>query len=258
MNKCLHLLIMIFLVQSCTSISQFIKKVEDDNDLWGNVNIDRIKMYFKKGSVIERDKEKYALKIKDSFSRAEKFSQIQYQDSIKVIILENSKEIKDLLGVETSGISFPDDGIIVEIAGVINTLHEKMHLLTIKKWGMPKKWLSEGMAVYSDNKWWGEELYNLSNYLKKHDKRLPLNALQDDKSFDNLNNLYSYPQSGSLVKYIDEIYGRKKLLELWKSNNFEKVLGINAENLIVDWEGALEKHSADGIDYLTRLGIKAE
>ena len=78
---------MIFLIQSCTSISQFIKKVEDDNDLWGNVNIDRIKMYFKKGSVIERDKEKYALKIKDSFSRAEKFSQIQYQDSIKVIIL---------------------------------------------------------------------------------------------------------------------------------------------------------------------------
>lgn len=146
--------------------------------------------------------------------------------------------------------------MVIEVRSVASTCHEKFHLLSLNTWGIPKQWISEGMAVACDGNWWGYSLHELTHYLLINNQMPKINLIiRNNRSFRSLDSRFSYPVAGSLIQYIDETYGRKKLLNLWKSGDIKSSLGINIETLERDWKKEIENYSVKGIEYLPEINF---
>ena len=128
--------------------------------------------------------------------------------------------------------------------------HEFHHIIVHKMWGMQdEKILSEGFAVYSDDKWHDYELHSLCNYLLIKGKLLSLKEISDN--FSKHSSLITYPQSGSFIKYLYEKYGCEKLKLLWR-NGFKKLENIynsSLDKIEAEWLETIKKENCDNIKY---------
>jgi hypothetical protein len=162
-----------------------------------------------------------------------------YEPTIHLFIVDSREEMKKLVGWETNGSAFYKyntlTGIASERINSIYSNHELFHVIAMNLWGIPDIWLNEGMAVYSDNKWHGHELYELTKYLVDNNRHVTLKRLIKD--FRKVDDLISYPLIGSFVKFIDETYGRDIILEFWKTKtiNFKRLTGKTINELELDW-----------------------
>jgi hypothetical protein len=162
--------------------------------------------------------------------------------------------MEQLIGSQTNGVGFPSTRVLCFVFGEkINASgsHELMHVMAGNTWGTkPKTWLSEGFATFSDDRWHGYGLHDLGKFLL-HDKKLvPLEKLIDN--FREHSDMVSYPQSGSLVKFIYEQYGAEKVKLLWKNGSakdISRVLGIDVELLEKDWHRKLIAADASYVKY---------
>ncbi|BFP39419.1 hypothetical protein FGF1_02640 [Flavobacteriaceae bacterium GF1] len=96
-------------------------------------------------------------------------------------------------------------------------------------------WFVEGLAVYASGQLDKDRLTRLNDFLSTNQ---PPSKLSD---FWKGNNKYGL--SGSMVKYIDIKYGRKKLIELLGFNQLEgllKSLGTTENELIMEWRETLK------------------
>jgi hypothetical protein len=126
-------------------------------------------------------------------------------------------------------------GVASEKINSIYSNHELFHVVAMNLWGVPDIWVNEGMAVYSDNKWHGYDLFQLTKYLVDNDRYVSLNKLI--KNFRKVDDLISYPLTGSFVKYVDETYGRETLIRIWKSKTkyLRRLTGRTIKELEGDW-----------------------
>lgn len=176
-----------------------------------------------------------------------------YEARIFLFIVESRARMKDLIGHETNGSAFYKDNVVTGIASKerrsIFTTHELFHIMAMNEWGVPKTWINEGMAVYSSGKWHGNDLYQLTKYLYDTNRYVSLKTMI--KKFKKVDNFLSYPLMGSFAKYLDETYGREKVIEIWqsKSNKLEVITGKSIEELENDWLMKVQEIDYEGIDY---------
>lgn len=176
-----------------------------------------------------------------------------YNARIYMFIVESRSRMKDLIGRETNGIAFYKDNAIAGIASQdkrsLFSTHELFHVIAMNLWGVPENWINEGMAVYSSGKWHGYDLYQLTKYLVDTNRYVSLNELI--KKFNKVDDLISYPLTGSFVKFLDETYGLEKVIEIWqsKSNKLEVITGKSIEELENDWLMKVQEIDYEGIDY---------
>jgi len=258
MKNIICLLIGIFLLQSCSLIKSTrkitIDQILDNGTNWKKVNHDEKTIYYIDKSETSSNISEISQKTIKGINQAKKYLGEEYLRPINIVTVDNFEEIEKILNKKTSGHAFPQNDLVVEISGVSETCHEKFHVLSINKWGSTKSWLSEGAAVSCDGEWWGTELHELANYLLENKKLIPINKLtKSNKSFLKENNLFSYPQSGSMVQFIEEKYGREKLLHLWKSGDFQKSIGKSNIEFESEWQKEIKNYSTSGIDYLDKI-----
>jgi hypothetical protein len=162
-----------------------------------------------------------------------------YRTRIHLFIVDSREQMKLLVGWETNGSAFYDYNTVTGIASQktnsIYSNHELFHVVAMNEWGIPDIWLNEGMAVYSDNKWHGYDLYQLSKYFVDNHRNVSLDKLI--KNFRKVDDLISYPLAGSFVKYLDETYGRAMVIKIWKSKtkNMKRLTGKTVKQLEADW-----------------------
>jgi hypothetical protein len=129
--------------------------------------------------------------------------------------------------------------------------HELMHVMANNTWGMkPKPWLNEGFATYSDDRWHGYGLHDLSKFLLLERKLIPLEKLIDD--FRGHNDMISYPQAGSFVKFLYETYGSEKVKQLWakgSAKDLARILGHDVTSLEKAWHQKLIEADASRVQY---------
>lgn len=158
---------------------------------------------------------------------------------IHLFIVESRQEMKSLEGHETNGSAYYAENAITGIASEkINSIyanHELFHLVAMNVWGVPDTWINEGMAVYADNNWHGQDLYQLTKYLVDNKRYIALNKMI--KHFRVVDDIVSYPLIGSFVKYLDETYGRQTLIKIWKAKtkNLKRLTGKSIKELEKDW-----------------------
>jgi len=96
-------------------------------------------------------------------------------------------------------------------------------------------WLVEGVATYVSGQLTGKRKERIKELIAE--KKIPA----------TLDNFWKGPEkyglSGSLVAYIDKVYGRRKLFELLKFTNKQdalQFLGTTEAQLIADWQNSLK------------------
>ncbi len=182
-----------------------------------------------------------------------------YRSKLNLFMVDSRERIKKIIGMETNGIAKVDDNTVYSVFNsTIKTYgkHEFCHVITCNEWGMYKEiWLSEGLAVNSDNKWWGFEIHSLANYLKARGKLIPIEDVIE--SFHKYESFITYPECGSFVKYIKEKYGLDIIKELWKLGRigFENKLGKNISEIEKEWIQEINKHNYAKIDYEEKVFV---
>ncbi len=240
------------LFSGCTTHSSksLLKQILTDRKKWIETPGKRIVMYRHKNPDYPVPAPASLSRLDSAAMNALEFTgELNYSRPIRIIVTPDMAGIKDLTGKTTNGIAFPKENLIVEMDGVTGACHEILHLIGTNSWGKPKAWISEGMAVYCDDNWWGYDLHALARYLQLNRKLTPLKALIRDKGFHSIDPRYSYPQAGSMVRFIDQQYGRQKLIKLWQTNDFSASLGKTAEEIEIAWLNVIEDTSAEGIRY---------
>jgi hypothetical protein len=109
-------------------------------------------------------------------------------------------------------------------------------------------WLAEGLATY------------VSGQLDEEHRGEDAEALAKGKGPTLLatawSGRYRYAVSGSLVRFVDQKYGRKKLIELLgmtKPEEVLKALGTTEETLLRDWANAVKQSSSRHTSRLRRI-----
>lgn len=92
-------------------------------------------------------------------------------------------------------------------------------------------WFIEGLAVYASGQCDAKRMKEIKE------------AIAENNIPQNLNKMWSgnlrYGLAGSLVMYIDQKYGREKLIELLKFNNLEELLSTlqaNEPEMLIEWK----------------------
>jgi len=246
------------LLCSCSSINPLSKKslnkILDKRDDWKQVKKGEITIHYIDKSEVSQNIDSVIRQTELGVEKARKFLGEEYNRPINIITVDNKKIINQLIGQEIDGSCFPGSDSAIEVSEASPVCHEKFHLLSINAWGMSKYWINEGTAVACDGVWWGFKLHNLANYLFQQNKIIALSKLtKSNISFGLKDFRFSYPQAGSIIKYIDERYGRVKLLKLWKEGDVQKSLGITINELENEWIDEIKKFSTEGINYLEKI-----
>ena len=215
--------------------------LENKNFQWlTDSSSQELTIYYPADSWTDKKIENVRQRVISHFNSVKSFVNIKsYETRIHLFVVDSREQMKLLVGWETNGSAYYKyntmTGIASEKTNSIYSNHELFHLVAMNLWGVPDIWLNEGMAVYSDNKWHGYDLYQLTKYLVDNNRYISLTKLIKD--FRKADDLISYPLTGSFVKYLDETYGRDIVIKIWKNKtkNLKRLTGKTIKDLEVDW-----------------------
>ena len=197
-------------------------------------------IYYNVDSWTAKNIEKVKQRVLNHFNSVKSFVNIKsYHSRIHLYVVESREQMKSLVGHETNGSAFYQyntlTGIASEKMNSIYSNHELFHVVAMNLWGVPDIWINEGMAVYADNKWHGHDLYQLTKYLADNNRLVSLDRLL--KNFRKVDDLVSYPLTGSFLKYLDETYGRDTVMKIWKAKTkkIKDFTGKTIKELESDW-----------------------
>ena len=214
-------------------------------------------LYFIENAEVTKDITASIQKTEQGINRALAFLGEPYSAPINIITVDDRQTINRLINRETDGTALPGSNTVIEVSGVSSTCHEKFHLVSINTWGMPKYWISEGSAVACDDEWWGYDLHKLANHMLLHNKLIPFEKMvKNNSGFKKEDSRISYPQAGSIIKYIDEKYGRDSLLKVWRSNDIQNSLGKSISEFEKEWIQEIKKHNGKNINYLDKINME--
>jgi len=93
--------------------------------------------------------------------------------------------------------------------------HEVVHLITRQWPGNGTALLGEGLAVYLSGSWHAESVDVAVQNLQDEGTLLPLPSLVATTNFRTRDDLISYPQAGSFVKFLVETYGLAEFRQVY-------------------------------------------
>ena len=248
-------ILILFLGQGLLGQISHTRLLENKNFKWlADSSSQELTIYYQLDSWTDKKVETVRQRIINHFNSMKSFVDIKYYDTrIHLFIVESREQMKLLVGHETNGSAFYNTntitGIASEKSNSIYSNHELFHVVAMNLWGVPNIWVNEGMAVYSDNKWHGHDLYQLTKYLIDNNRYVSLDKLIKD--FRKVDDLISYPLTGSFVRYLDEAYGRETVIKIWKSKskNLKRLTGKTNKELEAGWLTKVKTIEYKGINY---------
>lgn len=231
----------------------------DNTHKWQVMNNgDFIRLHWYKGNnAFAADLAKAAF---DGLQFNETQSGLKADQPIDIYIYANTNDMKDAILYEpswTGGEAFPEENIV--ILGISQSdldwgrtaiVHELTHVLvghlTFSCLSDVPTWLNEGLAVYSEGRLDDSSQQQLDDAIK-NDTLLTVRSLSAGFSEVADKAYLSYSQSYSLVKFLIETYGQKKmtalLVALRDGNTVDDALtqtyGFNIEGLEDAWRVAI-------------------
>ena len=171
---------------------------------------------------------------------------------LNYFIVNNRVRMQSLINQQINGRAFPRRHLICAVANdSVRALgsHEMFHVVAMNLWGSTEDWVNEGMAVYSDNKWWMQELHPLANYLRQKQTLLSLDDLT--QRFRQCDPLITYPETGSFLKYLYETFGQENVEILWKQglSAFCRFVHKTNSELEQEWIAAIGRFDTTNVHY---------
>jgi len=220
---------------------------------WLSTHTEHFCVHVIRGSTAERDLVNREEDAERSFARAlELLGESSYAATIDVFIVESRAIMRRLVGAETNGRAFPEANMLAYVyGGGINAggPHELTHVIANNLWGPGEPWLSEGLAVYADDRWHDHHLHALAKHLVERGDLPAFETLVN--WFRWRNSLLTYPAAGSLVKHLYERYGLDAVKAAWGGGAaaLPEVTGKSREALEREWHSVIRAADASGLVY---------
>jgi hypothetical protein len=120
--------------------------------------------------------------------------------------------------------------------------HEVMHVLAMRTWGPPAEpsaWIQEGLAQFADGSCGGYPIDEMVVGLAGDDGYVPMDTLTT--RFRQLDDLTAYLQAASFVGYLDRVYGRRVVRDVWTHGLPAAAgrLGTTEARLMEEWREGL-------------------
>jgi len=229
--------------------------LKNQNFSWSVDSSKHVKYYYPSNSLAAKDLEKIKDITEKGISRILMLMHEEdYHVRIHYFIVESRDKMKELINAETNGAAnWKYNGVYYVYGDSIKSggPHEFNHVIASTMWGIGKvnRWVGEGFADYADNKWNSYDLHSLCKYLLDEQKLLPIEKL--DNRFSEYNDLITYPESASFVKFLYERYGWEKFKQLWQegSENIMSIYGKSLSELEKEWIEEIKKSNSSNIDY---------
>ena len=185
---------------------------------WISDRSENFDYFFEAGTPAARDIEKIKERMEASRARVEKLLGTVPGPRIPAFIVDSRARMKELAGFETNGLATGSVSLMV-YNDTINAVgaHEMCHVRAYMLWGKSHgTWVNEGLAVYSDDQWWGVPLHPVARGLLDRGKLIPLKDLVAEGWHKKYPDLDTYPELGSFVKFVYEKYGLPAVRTLWQ------------------------------------------
>jgi hypothetical protein len=230
----------------------------DDKNNWKTINEGLINFHWYRGD------ESFARDLLDAAQNGLEFNETQSglvsESPIDIYIFANTSDLKDAILYEpswTGGQAFPDQNIV--ILGISQNdlewgrdsiAHELTHVLvgqlTFSCLGDVPTWLDEGLSVYSEGELDSASQQQLDDAIQNN-TLLSVRSLSAGFSEVADKAYLSYSQSYSVVKFLVETYGQKKMTALLTSlrdgsttdEALQQTYGFDIEGLEDAWRAGI-------------------
>ncbi|MFG0276070.1 MAG: hypothetical protein ACF8QF_13545 [Phycisphaerales bacterium] len=169
-----------------------------------------------------------------------------YDPTLSIFVIDTRERMRTLIGRETNGVGFHISNAVCLVwprTGSSGLRHEIAHVVAMNAWGVPERWINEGLAVHLTGQWIGENIDATAAAL--HD-RGELPSLDDlTRRFNSIPSEVGYPAAGSLVGFIEAQSGLDGVRAVWGGGrrSLGAVTGMSTEELEDAWLGRL--HARD-------------
>jgi hypothetical protein len=158
---------------------------------------------------------------------------------IHAFIVKSSDDVNTLLGHRVTGRSYYGTRVFALVADSMwrtTAMHEIVHIIAGSNWGGTEQWLSEGLATYIGNPFYGREPHRLAlSELLRQNRWVTLYNLR--RNFGKYSDDVSYLAAASAVKYLHEKYGVDALARVWRNpGSLPAVTGKTWEQIEEEWQ----------------------
>jgi hypothetical protein len=227
--------------------------VEHKGFNWQSADTANFRFYYEPGTFGEQHIEQLKGDAETSRTRVLTLLGEQvYRERISIFVLSSRERMKALIGKEINGVALPQRNAVLYVFSETTNAsgaHELCHVFAKNLWGKADDWVNEGFAVYADDQWQQYELHAVAKHLLAKNKLIPLAELI--KHFDKYSELNTYPECGSLVKFLYEKYGRDKVRQIWQQGPgvIPSITGKKLNELEKEWFVTIEQADASKVKY---------
>ena len=183
----------------------------------------------------------------------------RYPGRVSIFVVGSRPRMAALIGWETNGTAFHETNtmcIVVTDCIRIRATHELLHVVATNLWGVPQRWVNEGLAVYAAGTWHGHDLHALCRFLHR---RGDLPGLADlTGRFKRLPDRESYPAVGSFVRDLAETHGVEAVKTVWEggARALPVATGLSVAELEAQWIAFLAHADDSGIEYSSSRDVQ--
>ncbi len=197
---------------------------------------------YKENTLISNDIELIAEEQESCFNKICSVLKVEYPEKIRYYLLDSPEEVGKIYGCDE-----PINGFAIwgenKIYAVYNETikcigpHEDAHLISFIINAPKSYFITEGLAMYFDETWWGVDNDIWSSYYKETNNDLSISKLLNNQEFDNYNCEITYPIAGSFTKYLILTYGIDAYLELYRvkdepsDNDFKRIFNLTLQEI---------------------------
>jgi hypothetical protein len=234
----------------------------DDRHDWQTLNNDRLTLYWYRGD--RAFGEALFDQANKTLDQIESEAGVKVEMPVKIFIYGSFSDLREAIAVGaqewTGGQAFTDQGVVVigvapsDLSyGLAATPHELTHLVihqaTDNPYGDIPRWLDEGLAVYMsgelDAGWRGYRAEVADS--AQANKLMTLQTLSSSFPADSAQAGLAYAESGSVVEFIIQHYGKDAMADLLKifsegalyDQALEQALGVDTWGLDNAWRESI-------------------
>jgi hypothetical protein len=220
---------------------------------WVNDSSEHFLLHIEQGSALEHRRDLLKVRLEEMRRRVlRRIGESDYPTPIHVFVVGARARMRPLIGRSTNAIAFHRSHVMAMVVTEnwgAAAAHEMFHIFAMNLWGVGPVWLNEGVGVYMDGQWLGNDLHATARYLADQNALIPFDRLRKD--FRNSDELASYPQAGSFAKYLFERYGLAAVKALWldDATEFERITGATLPQVEQSWRDYLTTVDATKVRY---------
>jgi hypothetical protein len=120
-----------------------------------------------------------------------------YEHKVSIFLVDSRERMRELIGRETNATGFHTTNAVCLVwarSGTSGLRHEMTHIIAMNAWGVPERWVNEGVAVDVTGLWVGQNVDATCRILRDRGELPSL-----DKLIDNFNQLQIRPETPALL-----------------------------------------------------------